>query len=145
MVLDPVAGHDLRAEHLLLLGGGTGPVQPGGDQQQCPLDGNPGFVEDLQHRPEDRTVGDRPGDVADEDAGVGPPLGNPSQNGIKFFATADLLEQVRDRSWLAKVTNTVIHYWHKKNARKKNHPAVGSMNGHPLSTSCSAVSSCCSR
>jgi hypothetical protein len=49
------------------------------------------------------------------------PLGNPAQNGIKFFATADVLELVKDRSWLAKMTSTVNQHWHKKNARKKSH------------------------
>jgi hypothetical protein len=47
------------------------------------------------------------------------PLGNPAQNGIKFFATADVLELVRDRSWLAKMSNTITQHWNKKNARKK--------------------------
>lgn len=32
------------------------------------------------------------------------PLGNPPPNGIKFFATADVLELSKDRSWLVKVT-----------------------------------------
>jgi hypothetical protein len=48
------------------------------------------------------------------------PLGNPTQNSIKFFATADILELVKDRSWLAKMTSTVNQHWHKKNARKKS-------------------------
>ena len=33
------------------------------------------------------------------------PLGNPSANGTKYFATADLLEIAKDRGWLVKVTN----------------------------------------
>jgi len=49
------------------------------------------------------------------------PLGNPLRNGVKFFATADLLELVRDRTWLAKVTNAVSQHWQKKNAQKKCH------------------------
>ena len=32
------------------------------------------------------------------------PLGNPPANGIKFFATADLLEAVKDRNWLVRVS-----------------------------------------
>jgi hypothetical protein len=56
------------------------------------------------------------------------PLGNPPANGIKFFATVDVLELVKDRSWLAKMTNTVNQHWHKKNARKKCHSAAGSQN-----------------
>ena len=46
------------------------------------------------------------------------PLGNPPPNGIKFFATSDLLELAKDRSWLAKLTNTVNQHWRAKNARK---------------------------
>jgi hypothetical protein len=57
------------------------------------------------------------------------PLGNPSPNGIKFFATADVLELVKDRSWLAKMTSTVNQHWHKKNARQKNHSHYGARNG----------------
>jgi len=48
------------------------------------------------------------------------PLGNPPPNGIKFFATLDLLESVKDRAWLAKVTGTINLHWHKKNALKKS-------------------------
>ena len=48
------------------------------------------------------------------------PLGNPPPNGIKYFSTAEVLELVKDRSWLAKITNTVCQHWQKKNARKKS-------------------------
>jgi hypothetical protein len=58
------------------------------------------------------------------------PLGNPVQNSIKFFATADVLELVKDRSWLAKMTSTVNHHWQKKNARLKDHSHTGPRNGH---------------
>jgi hypothetical protein len=47
------------------------------------------------------------------------PLGNPPPNGIKFFATADVLELGKDRSWLAKITNTINQHWRKKNERQK--------------------------
>jgi hypothetical protein len=47
------------------------------------------------------------------------PLGNPAPNGIKFFATSELLEQVEDRAWLAKVTNALNQHWQKRNAAKK--------------------------
>jgi len=57
------------------------------------------------------------------------PLGNPPANGIKFFATADVLELVKDRSWLAKMTNTVNQHWHKKNARKNGHAAKAEQHG----------------
>ena len=58
------------------------------------------------------------------------PLGNPRPNGIKFFATADVLELVKDRSWLSKVTNTVNQHWQKKNAQQRSRSADGSQNGH---------------
>jgi hypothetical protein len=48
------------------------------------------------------------------------PLGNPPLNGIKFFATADLLELLKDRNWLVRVTTTINLHWHNKNARKRN-------------------------
>ena len=57
------------------------------------------------------------------------PLGNPAPNSIKFFATMDVLELMKDRSWLAKVTNTVNQHWHKQNARKKSLALNGAKNG----------------
>ena len=47
------------------------------------------------------------------------PLANPAANSIKFFATADLLERIKDRNWLARVTATINQHWQAKNARKK--------------------------
>jgi hypothetical protein len=57
------------------------------------------------------------------------PLGNPPQNAIKFFSTAEVLELVKDRSWLAKMTHTICQHWHKRNARQKCHSVDGSRNG----------------
>jgi hypothetical protein len=57
------------------------------------------------------------------------PLGNPSVNGAKYFATADLLEIAKDRSWLVRMTTTINTHWQKQNA--KNARCVnGSQNGH---------------
>jgi hypothetical protein len=47
------------------------------------------------------------------------PLGNPPANGIKFFATAELLEASKDRQWLVRVSATIYQHWQKKNARGK--------------------------
>ena len=58
------------------------------------------------------------------------PLGNPAQNSTKYFATADVLEICKDRTWLVKVTNTISQHWQHQNARKKNHSQNGSQNGH---------------
>lgn len=52
------------------------------------------------------------------------PLGNPPLNGIKYFATSDVLELTNDRSWLAKMTNTISQHWQKKNARKKKNDGI---------------------
>ncbi len=48
------------------------------------------------------------------------PLGNPTPYSVKFFAASELLEQIKDRTWLAKVTNALNQYWQKRNARKKS-------------------------
>jgi hypothetical protein len=48
------------------------------------------------------------------------PLGNPPANSVKFFATLELLEQVKDRAWLAKATNALNQHWQRKNREKKN-------------------------
>jgi hypothetical protein len=65
------------------------------------------------------------------------PLGNPPPNGIKFFAASELLELVKDRAWLVKVTNAVNQHWHKQNTRKKNLLADGLPNKYssPVSVS----------
>jgi hypothetical protein len=52
------------------------------------------------------------------------PLGNPPPNGIKFFATADLLELMKDRNWLVRVTSTINQHWQKKNAVRKHLPTT---------------------
>src|SRR5688500_1421268 len=59
------------------------------------------------------------------------PLGNPPPNGIKYFSTAEVLELTKDRSWLAKITNTVCRHWQQKNARKKGHLIDAEARGLP--------------
>jgi hypothetical protein len=49
---------------------------------------------------------------------------NPPPNGIKFFATADLLELMKDRNWLVRVTSTINQHWQKKNAVRKHLPTT---------------------
>jgi len=46
------------------------------------------------------------------------PLGNPPQNGSKFFATAELLEVSKDSRWLARMSATIYDHWRKKNASR---------------------------
>jgi hypothetical protein len=50
------------------------------------------------------------------------PLGNPPANGVKYFATADLLEATKDRNWLVRVSATIYQHWQKKNAVVRNRP-----------------------
>jgi hypothetical protein len=50
------------------------------------------------------------------------PLGNPPANGIKFFATADVLENSQDRQWLIRMSATIYQHWQKKNSRSKTLP-----------------------
>ena len=57
------------------------------------------------------------------------PLGNPPPNSVKYFAASELLEQVKDRTWLAKITNALNQHWQKKNAAKKTHLVDCSENG----------------
>ncbi|HVU09257.1 MAG TPA: hypothetical protein VHG89_12010 [Verrucomicrobiae bacterium] len=57
------------------------------------------------------------------------PLGNPPSNGTKFFATLDVLEQMKDRNWLVRVTLTINQHWRKQNAKRKDHSVNGSQNG----------------
>ena len=51
--------------------------------------------------------------------GSGKPLGNPSPYNVKYFASSELLEQMNDRAWLAKVTNSLNQHWQKRNAVKR--------------------------
>lgn len=50
------------------------------------------------------------------------PLGNPPPNGIKFFCTAELIEQAKDRNWLVRVTNAVTVYWRQSNSKRRCRP-----------------------
>ena len=49
------------------------------------------------------------------------PLGNPQPNSTKYFATLEILELIKDRAWLAKMTNAVSQHWKQKNHRKTAH------------------------
>src|SRR5213594_1648561 len=53
------------------------------------------------------------------------PLGHPTPNTVKFFATVTLKELWQDVKWLAKATDALKEHWRIKNAHKKN--------GEPLS------------
>jgi hypothetical protein len=59
-------------------------------------------------------------------------LGNPPQNAVKFFSTAEVMEMARDRAWLAKMTQAISQHWHKRNVRQKSHVGNGEQNGLAL-------------
>ena len=46
-------------------------------------------------------------------------LGNAPPNSVKYFAAPELLELVKDRAWLARVTNTLNEHWRRRNAGRK--------------------------
>ena len=66
------------------------------------------------------------------------PLANPPQNGIKFFATKEVLELTKDEKWLTRITTAIIQHWQKQNARRKvtltssemNQPSISFGNGY---------------
>ena len=46
-------------------------------------------------------------------------------NGIKYFATAEVLEASQDRHWLVRMSATIYQHWHNKNTRdKQNRPTL---------------------
>ena len=47
------------------------------------------------------------------------PLGNPPPNGIKYFASVEIMELARDRTWLAKISNTITQHWRHQNASRR--------------------------
>jgi hypothetical protein len=50
------------------------------------------------------------------------PLGNPPQNGTKYFATKEVLELAHDDKWLHRITAAISQHWQKRNAGKKEKP-----------------------
>ena len=57
------------------------------------------------------------------------PLGNLAANAVKFFATADVLENAKDRACLVKMTTVISQHWQRQNARKKSDAHGGEQNG----------------
>jgi hypothetical protein len=62
------------------------------------------------------------------------PLGNPPPNSVKYFASGELLELVKDRNWLSRVSATLYQHWQKKNAHKRNRPAESLSSGSDFSS-----------
>jgi hypothetical protein len=51
-------------------------------------------------------------------------MGRPSPNSVKYFATMEILELAKDRTWLAKFSNAIGQYWKDKNLHKKGRSIV---------------------
>jgi len=60
------------------------------------------------------------------------PLGNPSQNGVKMFLSADVLDRASDRKWMHRAHKTVREYQHGKNAAQRKKQNRLSESLHPV-------------
>ena len=58
------------------------------------------------------------------------PLGNPPPHSIEYFPAPELLEQVQDRTRLARVTNALNQHLRKRNGAKKGFTTGG--QGHTV-------------
>ena len=67
------------------------------------------------------------------------PLGNPPPNSVKYFAALEVIEQGKDRTWLAKVTNALNQHWQIKNAAKRRE-RLGGLGERPAVADSAAAS-----
>ena len=67
------------------------------------------------------------------------PLGNPPPKGIKYFATSDLLEFIKDRNWVARVSAAICQHWQRKNARRKQSVTNGQISSLLLTSRFSLI------
>jgi hypothetical protein len=44
---------------------------------------------------------------------------------VKYFATVEVMEQAKDRTWLAKVTSALNQHWQNKNAARRKQRVAG--------------------
>jgi len=51
-------------------------------------------------------------------AGLLKPLGQPSENGCKFFSSIDLEKLKHDSLWLAQACDVIIKYWKDRNLHR---------------------------
>ena len=47
------------------------------------------------------------------------PLGNPANNATKYFSRSDLMEQINQEGWLARVTNALYQASRTKNENRR--------------------------
>jgi hypothetical protein len=53
------------------------------------------------------------------------PLGEPPENGVKFFSTNELDRLCQDKAWLAKACDAVVKYWKDRNLLRPKRNAQG--------------------
>jgi hypothetical protein len=58
-------------------------------------------------------------------AGLLPPLGEPPDNGVKFFSTKELDKLNQDMAWQAKACDAVVKYWKDRNLLRPTKNAQG--------------------
>lgn len=70
-------------------------------------------------RPEDaaRIIGCQPHDIPVlVRRGLLTPLGRPPANAVKYFSRSKVLELCGQESWLAQVSDALVHHWQRKNS-----------------------------
>jgi len=67
------------------------------------------------------------------------PLGNPPQNGIKYYSTAEVLAASEDPRWLGRMSAAIYQHWHRKNTRQKAAATDGGGEGSEPTNSFSAA------
>jgi hypothetical protein len=50
------------------------------------------------------------------------PLGKPTKNAVKFFATNEVLKLAEDHVWLGKATSVIYRHCQEQNDRKRSKP-----------------------
>lgn len=68
-------------------------------------------------------------------AGLLKPLGHPSSNAVKYFATVEVLELAADVKQLGKIRDAIYEYWHGRNSAKPKHARRTPSHVHTTTTS----------
>lgn len=63
-------------------------------------------------------------------AGLLKPIGDPPENAEKLFAADEVLELIKNRTWLAKITNALHRGHHLKNQTRKKFRQNGATAGN---------------
>jgi hypothetical protein len=50
------------------------------------------------------------------------PLGNPPQQAVKYFSSAEVEKYAKDHDWLNRATRTIYNYWTAQNRQRRKEP-----------------------